>query len=60
MLIPASRWTRVRIAVCGVVLTSLRPGRARLVNESPYAVEALFAGRKLRFEPWQIQTAAPD
>jgi alpha-mannosidase len=44
----------------GVVLTSLRPGRARLVNESPHAVEASFAGRKMRFEPWQIQTAAHD
>ena len=44
----------------GVVLTSLRPGRARLVNESPHVVEASFAGRKMRFEPWQIQTAAHD
>ncbi|MFL5950455.1 MAG: alpha-mannosidase [Gaiellaceae bacterium] len=44
----------------GVVLTSLRPGCARLVNESPHAVDASFAGRKLRFEPWQIQTAAPE
>jgi hypothetical protein len=42
----------------GVVLTSLRPGRARLVNESPHAVDASFAGRKRRFEPWQIQTTA--
>jgi alpha-mannosidase len=44
----------------GVVLTSLRPGRARLVNESPHAVEGSFAGRKMRFEPWQIQTTALD
>jgi mannosylglycerate hydrolase len=42
----------------GIVLTSLRPGGARLVNESPHAVEASFAGRKMRFEPWQIQTTA--
>jgi mannosylglycerate hydrolase len=40
----------------GVVLTSLRRGCTRLVNESPHAVEASFAGRKMRFEPWQIQT----
>jgi alpha-mannosidase len=44
----------------GVVLTSLRKGRARLVNQSPDAVEASFAGRKMRFEPWQIQTTAHD
>jgi mannosylglycerate hydrolase len=44
----------------GVVLTSLRPGCARLVNESPHAVDASFAGRTLRFEPWQIQTVAPQ
>jgi len=40
----------------GVVLTSLRPGCTRLVNESPHAVDASFVGRKMRFEPWQIQT----
>jgi hypothetical protein len=28
------------------------------VNESPQAVEGSFAGRKMRFEPWQIQTTA--
>ena len=44
----------------GVVLTSLRPGRARLVNQSPQSVDASFAGRKIRFEPWQIQTTAHD
>ena len=44
----------------GVVLTSLRPGRARLVNESPNRVDAKFAGRNLVFEPWQMQTAAPE
>jgi mannosylglycerate hydrolase len=44
----------------GVVLTSLRPARARLVNQSPHSVDASFAGRKLRFEPWQIQTVAHD
>jgi alpha-mannosidase len=42
----------------GVVLTSLRPGCARLVNESPFEVEATFAGRELSFAPWQIQTVA--
>jgi alpha-mannosidase len=40
----------------GVVLTSLRPGRARLVNESPFEVAASFAGRELSFTPWQIRT----
>jgi mannosylglycerate hydrolase len=40
----------------GVVLTSLRASGARLVNESPFPVDATFAGRKLRFEPWQTQT----
>jgi len=44
----------------GVVLTSLRPGRARLVNQSPHSVDVSFAGRKMRFEPWQIQTTAQD
>jgi alpha-mannosidase len=44
----------------GIVLTSLRAGRARLVNQSPHSVDASFAGRKLRFEPWQIQTVAHD
>jgi len=44
----------------GIVLTSLRPARARLVNESPHDVDATFAGRKLRFEPWQIQTTTHD
>ena len=42
----------------GVVLTALQPGRARLVNESPFDVDAAFAGRKLSFTPWQIQTVA--
>ena len=44
----------------GVVLTSLRPGRARLVNESPFEVDATFAGRELSFTPWQMQTVAHD
>jgi alpha-mannosidase len=42
----------------GVVLTSLRSDRARLVNESPFDVDATFAGRRLSFGPWQIQTAS--
>jgi alpha-mannosidase len=44
----------------GVVLTSLRPGRARLVNESPFEVEAMFNGKVLSFAPWQLQTVAHD
>jgi mannosylglycerate hydrolase len=44
----------------GVVMTSLRPGRTRLVNESPHTVDATFAGRKLTFEPWQIQTTTHE
>jgi alpha-mannosidase len=44
----------------GVVLTSLRPGCTRLVNESPFSVDATFAGRKLRFEPWQMQTTTHE
>jgi 2-O-(6-phospho-alpha-D-mannosyl)-D-glycerate hydrolase len=42
----------------GIVLTSLQRGRARLVNESPFDVDATFAGRKLSFTPWQIQEVA--
>jgi alpha-mannosidase len=44
----------------GVVLTALQPRRARLVNESPHPVDASFAGRTLRFEPWQLQTVPRD
>jgi alpha-mannosidase len=44
----------------GVVLTSLRPQYTRLVNESPFDVEATFAGRKLSFGPWQIQTTTHE
>ncbi|HSC72905.1 MAG TPA: hypothetical protein VLB89_01985 [Gaiellaceae bacterium] len=44
----------------GVVLTSLRPGRARLVNVSPFDVDASFAGRELSFTPWQMQTVGRD
>jgi len=40
----------------GVVMTALRPQYTRLVNESPNSVEATFAGRKVSFGPWQIQT----
>jgi alpha-mannosidase len=42
----------------GVMLTSLRPGRARLVNESPFHVTASLAGEDLRFTPWEIRTVA--
>jgi mannosylglycerate hydrolase len=44
----------------GVALTSLRPGCTRLVNESPHTVDATFAGRKLTFDPWQIQTTTHE
>jgi alpha-mannosidase len=44
----------------GVVLTALRPDCTRLVNESPFTVDASFAGRKLRFEPWQMQTTTHE
>ncbi len=42
----------------GVVLTSLRPGRARLVNESPHDVEATFGAHRLSFAPWQIRSVS--
>ena len=38
----------------GVVLTSLRPELARVVNESPNAVTATFAGERLDLRPWEI------
>jgi mannosylglycerate hydrolase len=40
----------------GVVLTSLRPELARVVNESPNAVTATFAGERLDLRPWEIRT----
>jgi alpha-mannosidase len=39
----------------GVVLTSLRPGLARVVNESPSSVTATFAGERLDLRPWEIR-----
>ena len=39
----------------GVVLTSLRPELARVVNESPNAVTATFAGERLDLRPWEIR-----
>jgi mannosylglycerate hydrolase len=43
----------------GVVMTSLRPVAARLVNESPNHVTATFAGQELALGPWQIALATP-
>ena len=40
----------------GVVLTALQPTFARLVNESPHDVTAMFDGERIEFRPWQIQT----
>jgi glycosyl hydrolase family 38 len=42
----------------GVVLTSLRPGCVRLVNESPHDVEATFGAHELLFAPWQIRSVS--
>jgi mannosylglycerate hydrolase len=39
-----------------VVLTALLPGRARIVNESPDAQVARFAGHQLELRPWEIRT----
>jgi mannosylglycerate hydrolase len=39
----------------GVVMTALRPGMARVVNESPFAVAATFAGERLDLGPWEIR-----
>jgi alpha-mannosidase len=40
----------------GVVLTCLQPAQARIVNQSPHAVTATFAGEQIDLRPWQIQT----
>src|SRR5262249_20358022 len=40
----------------GVAMTALRPDYTRLVNQSPHSVDATFGGRRLSFDPWQIQT----
>ncbi len=39
----------------GVAMTSLRRDQARLVNESPHAVTASFAGEALGLGPWEIR-----
>jgi alpha-mannosidase len=39
-----------------IVLTSLKRGTARLVNESAEQQTAQFAGQELTFHPWQIRT----
>jgi hypothetical protein len=39
-----------------VALSSLQPGRARLVNESPERQEVVFAGKELDLRPWEIRT----
>jgi hypothetical protein len=41
-----------------VVLTSLQPGRARIVNESPDAQAVVFAGQPLELRPWEIRNVA--
>jgi alpha-mannosidase len=38
-----------------VVLTSLQPSRARIVNESPDAQAVVFAGQPLELRPWEIR-----
>jgi mannosylglycerate hydrolase len=38
-----------------VVLTGLQPGQARIVNESAAARTAVFAGRTLNLQPWEIR-----
>ncbi len=39
-----------------VVLSSLQPGRARIVNESPEPRAVVFADREIQLRPWEIQT----
>jgi glycosyl hydrolase family 38/alpha mannosidase-like protein len=39
-----------------VVFSSLHPGRARIVNESPDAQAVVFAGQRLELRPWEIRT----
>jgi Glycosyl hydrolases family 38 N-terminal domain/Alpha mannosidase middle domain len=41
-----------------VVLTSLQPGSARLVNESGEPQVVAFAGRQLELRPWEIRNVA--
>jgi alpha-mannosidase len=41
-----------------VVLTSLQPGRARLVNESPDPQAVVFAGQPLELRPWEIRNVS--
>jgi alpha-mannosidase len=41
----------------GVVLTALQSTFARIVNQSPYAVSATFAGERLELQPWEIRSA---
>jgi hypothetical protein len=41
-----------------VVLTSLQPGRARIVNESPDAQPVVFAGQRLELRPWEIRNVS--
>ena len=38
-----------------VVLTSLQPGRARIVNESGDPQTVTFAGQELKLRPWEIK-----
>jgi mannosylglycerate hydrolase len=41
----------------GVVLTALQPGLARLVNESPHQVSAVFGGERVDLRPWEIRSS---
>jgi hypothetical protein len=41
-----------------VVLTSLQPGRARLVNESSDAQAVVFAGHRVELSPWEIRNVS--
>jgi 2-O-(6-phospho-alpha-D-mannosyl)-D-glycerate hydrolase len=40
------------------VLTSLQPGRARIVNESGDPQTVAFAGRELDLRPWEIRNVS--
>jgi Glycosyl hydrolases family 38 N-terminal domain/Alpha mannosidase middle domain len=41
-----------------VVLTSLQPGRARIVNESADPQTVVFAGQQLELRPWEIRNVS--
>jgi Glycosyl hydrolases family 38 N-terminal domain/Alpha mannosidase middle domain len=41
-----------------VVMTSLQPGWARIVNESPDAQPVVLAGQRLELRPWEIRNVS--